>query len=187
MRLKKSNAEVWGIPIRYFILILVAIFDLWIFYEIFTPLTIYPVYFLAKLFSDTLLMGNVVLVNRYVPIELIKACIAGSAYYLLFILNMTIPKIKLGKRIKMIAFSFALLLALNIIRIVFLILIYLQQNPAFGIIHEIFWYVFGTLFVVGIWFAEVKIFRIKEVPVYSDIKLLISKIRKRKKRVSDKK
>ena len=180
MKLKKSSAGLLGIPVRYFILILVALFDLWIFYEIFTPLTIYPVYFIAKLFSSTILMGNTILVNGLVPIQLIKACIAGSAYYLLFILNMSIPKIKIEKRVKMILFSFALLLILNIIRIVLLIWIYLQNNPAFEIVHEIFWYVLGTLFVVGIWFAEVKIFRLKEVPVYSDIKILISKIRKGK-------
>ena len=55
----------------------------------------------------------------------------------------------------------------------------MQENSAFNITHEIVWYVFGTLFVVGIWFAEVKIYNLKEIPVYSDIKLLIKQIRKR--------
>jgi len=182
MTLKKQSSGILSIPIRYIILILAALFDLWIFYEIFTPLTIYPVYFVSKLLSDASILENIILINGSISIELIKACIAGSAYYLLFILNMTVPSIKIGKRIKMIAFSFASLLILNIIRIIVLIVIYLSKNPSFEIIHEIFWYVFGTLFVVGIWFAEVKIFKIKEIPVYSDIKLLLKEINNKKHR-----
>jgi len=179
MALKKQPASIWGIPIRYLILVLAALFDLWIFYEIFTPLTIYPVYFVSKLLSDASILGNIILINGSISIELIKACIAGSAYYLLFILNMTVNRIRIVKRIQMIAFSFASLLILNIVRIIVLIVIYLNKNPSFEVIHEIFWYVFGTLFVVGIWFAEVKIFKIKEIPVYSDIKLLIQQIKNR--------
>jgi exosortase/archaeosortase family protein len=180
MTLKKQPTNILGIPIRYIILILAALFDLWIFYEIFTPLTIYPVYFISRLFSNASIIGDVIRINGSVSIELIKACIAGSAYYLLFILNMTVSRIKIGKRIQMIAFSFASLLILNIARIIALIIIYLNKNPSFAIIHEIFWYVFGTIFVVGIWFAEVKIFKIKEIPVYSDIKLLLKEINNRK-------
>jgi exosortase/archaeosortase family protein len=180
MRTKKPNKNLFGIILRYSILILTALFDLWIFYTIFTPLTIYPVYFITKFFFSISLVRDTIFINGIIPIELIKACVAGSAYYLLFILNMAVPNIEIKKRIKMIIFSFITLLILNILRIVSLILIYMQQNPYFNVTHEIFWYVFGTLFVIGIWFTEVKIFKIKEIPVYSDIKLLINNIRKNK-------
>jgi exosortase/archaeosortase family protein len=178
MKKRKLKINILGLISRYSLLILAALFNLWIFYAIFTPLTIYPVYFLTSLFFNTALLGNILLVNSLIPIILIKACIAGSAYYLLFIFNMSIPNIKLKRRIGMIAFSFLSLLILNIIRIVALIIVYMQKNSAFDVTHEIIWYVFGTLFVVGIWFAEVKIFKIKEIPVYSDIKLLIGRIKK---------
>ena len=75
----------------------------------------------------------------------------------------------------MLLFSFALLLILNIMRIFTLSLI--LGSSSFGLIHKIFWYLGATIFVVLIWFLEVKIFKIKEIPFYSDFKFLIKKIK----------
>jgi len=185
--MKKLNVNVSGILVRYPLLILSSLFNLWIFYFIFTPLTIYPVYFIIKAFFDTALMGNIILINKIIPIEMIEACIAGSAYYLLFILNLSMPNIKFRKRIKMILFSFLSLLVLNIMRIVALILVFMFSISSFDITHKIFWYALSTIFVVGIWFLEVRIFRIKEIPVVSDIKSLFSSVKKVKKTKRSKK
>jgi hypothetical protein len=76
----------------------------------------------------------------------------------------------------MILLSFALFLAINMIRIIALSLVFLEGLPGFIAAHQILWYVMSTVFVVGIWFAEVKIFRIKEIPVYSDLKFLYKKL-----------
>ena len=83
--MNKLSKQLSDLLIRYAILILIALPGLWFFYFIFTPLTIYPVYFLLSLFLDTSLIGNIILIGEF-PIELIPACIAGSAYYLLLIL-----------------------------------------------------------------------------------------------------
>ncbi|MFW9873990.1 MAG: pacearchaeosortase [Candidatus Thorarchaeota archaeon] len=172
--MNKLSRQFTNIFIRYLILIIIALPNFWLFYLIFTPLTLYPVYFLLSLFFDTSLMQNIILIND-LPIELIPACIAGAAYYLLLILNISVPKIKFKKRIKMISFSFLSLLILNILRIFILSLVFLSGNSFFNIAHRLFWYLGSTLFVVGIWFAEVKIFKIKEIPVYSDLKFLYKK------------
>ena len=149
--------------------------NLWIFYFIFIPLTLYPVYFLLSLFFDTSLLGNIIILNKNFAIELIRACIAGSAYYLLLVLNLSIPKIKVSKRIKMITFAFSSLLIINILRIVLLSFVAYSGYSFFDIAHELFWYFMSIIFVVGIWFAEVKIFKIKEIPFYSDLKFLYKK------------
>jgi exosortase/archaeosortase family protein len=159
--------------VRYAILIAVALPNFWLFYLIFTPLTIYPIYFLLSLFFETALMGNIILVSKLYPIELIGACIAGAAYYLLLILNLSVPNIKIKKRIKMILISFTALLILNLIRIFTLSLVFISGNPMFDLAHRLFWYIGSTVFVVGIWFAEVKFFKIKEIPFYSDFKNLL--------------
>ncbi len=163
--------------IRYFVIILIAIPNLFIFYFIFTPSTIYPVLGAFKIFfKEALLNGNVFQINGFFFIEMIKACIAGSAYYLLFILNLSTPKIKIKKRIKMFLFSFAFLLVLNILRIVILSLIFVYSSETsnlFDLSHKLFWYFGTTIFVVLIWFIEVKTFKIKEIPVYSDMASLI--------------
>jgi exosortase/archaeosortase family protein len=176
---KKRN-EFFDIIIRYLILILVAIPNLWIFYFIFKPLTVYPVFALLNLFFDaSLISSDIILIAQEIPIELIKACIAGAAYYLLLILNLSTPKIKINDRIKMIFIAFLAFLVVNILRIFILSIIVVNGAPPeiFDATHELFWYLISTLFVVGIWFAEVKLFKIKEIPFYSDLKYLYKKSR----------
>ncbi|MDD5699717.1 MAG: pacearchaeosortase [Candidatus Nanoarchaeia archaeon] len=182
--MRRLDKNIFGVFFRYFLLIISALFNLGVFYLIFTPLTVYPVYWIIKSFFNTTLSGiNIhVLYNSIATeIELIPSCIAGSAYFLLFILNMSIPNIKLKKRIKMVILSFLSLLILNILRIVVLGLLLVSGSPLFDVTHKIFWLVLSTIFVVGIWFAEVKICRIREIPVYSDLKLLVDSIKNVKK------
>jgi exosortase/archaeosortase family protein len=180
----KIKVNILGILVRYSLLILSSLFNLWIFYFIFTPFTIYPVYVILNYFLGALLNGNNIILisgNAVGIMEMIPACIAGAAYFLLFILNMSVPNIKLKKRIQMILISFLSLLVLNIIRIIILGTLLISGSSLFDITHKIFWYVLSTIFVVGIWFAEVKIFRIKDIPVFSDIKSLIYSMKKTRK------
>ncbi len=172
------DKKILDIILRYAILIVAAIANLWIFYLVFTPLTVLPVFWLLDLFYDALLVsGRIILINRMIPIELIEACIAGAAYYLLLILNLSTPGIKLNKRVKMIALSFIFFLVVNILRIFILSLVAVSGSSFFDITHIFFWYALSTVFVVAIWFAEVKIFKIKEIPFYSDLRLLYKKLK----------
>jgi len=174
-RNKNNFDDFLNIFIRYSVLILIALPGLVIFYFIFTPLTVYPVYFLLGLFFDVVLLSKIHILLNNIPIELIPACIAGSAYYLLLVLNLSTPKIKLKKRIYAILFSFAAFLILNILRIFILSFLAVTGSSYFNTTHTIFWYGFSTIIVVGIWFAEVKIFKIKKIPFYSDMKFLYKK------------
>ena len=171
--MKKKIGDIPDIILRYLILVLVAIPNLWLFYLIFTPLTAYPVYWLLSLSYDTsILNNNIILINQAIPIELVEACIAGAAYYLLLILNLSTPKIKIKKRIKILLLAFASFLIVNILRIFFLSLFAVSGSGFFDITHKIFWYALSTIFVVAIWFAEVKVFKIEDIPFYSDLRFL---------------
>lgn len=172
----KKGKPLKGILVRYLILVVVAIPNLYLFYLIFTPLTVYPVYFILNIiFGGVVLAGNSMTVSGCSVIEIIKACVAGSAYYLLLILNLSTPKIKLQKRIKMVLLSFASLLFLNIIRIIFLTSLYVSDSSWFDFTHKLFWYFLSIIFVAVIWFAEVKMFNIKKIPFYSDVLFLYKK------------
>jgi len=171
---KKEKFNLLNLLTRYTILLLAPLNSLFIFYFILTPLTLYPVYFLFNLFFDVSLIKNLLQVNG-ITIELIEACIAGSAYYLLLILNLSTPDIKTLKRIKMILLAFLTLLIINIIRIFVLGAMYLQGNLWFDFTHALFWYSLSIFFVILIWFGQVKIFKIKEMPFYSDMKYLYKK------------
>lgn len=178
--MNKDNKQFLKIITRYLILLLVAVPNFWLFYAIFTPLTVYFVHLSLSIFFDTLLTGNVIILDNRIPIEIIPACVAGSAYYLLLILNLSIAKIKLKDRIKMISLSFLIFLLINVLRIFILSVMLLSNFNLFLITHKIFWYVMSTVFVVGIWFFEVKLFKIKEIPFYSDLKFLYQKSNLRK-------
>lgn len=181
MKREKYTFNLLGISIRYFLLILLGLFGLPIFYFVFTPLTLYPSYFLLSLFYNAVLSGTSIIVKE-IPIELVKSCIAGAAYYFLLILNLATPRIKIKKRLFMIFSAFLVFLIFNILRIFFLAVLYLKGFSYFNLTHEIFWYFMSVIFVVLIWFAAIVIFKIKSIPFYSDLKEFYSASMLNKKR-----
>jgi exosortase/archaeosortase family protein len=176
----KKDGKLLNLILRYSLLIIFALLSVKVFYVIFTPLTIYPVFFVLKQFFNSYLMGNFIFVNN-LPIEIIGPCVAGSAYLLLLMLNLSTPSIKLSKRLGITVFSFSLLLIVNILRIILLSFMFVSGNSFFDMAHILFWYAGSVIFVVGIWFLGVKIFKVKEIPFYSDIKFLFdgSKLKKK--------
>jgi exosortase/archaeosortase family protein len=185
--MKKGMDRVIDIIVRYTILIIIGIIGIKIFYTFFSALTLYPVYALLKLFFTNIsMLSNVIMINN-LPIEIIGPCVAGSAYYLLLILNLSIPKIEFKKRIELLFFTFSSLLIINILRIFLLSVLFVSGTSFFDITHKLFWYAGSTIFVVGIWFLGVKIFKVKEIPFYSDIKFLLSNYKKKGKKKKSKK
>lgn len=166
--------KVAGIFFRYLILILVAVPNLFLFYKIFTPLTVYSVSFFLSFFYSVSISQSTILLNNIFPIELIPACIAGSAYYLLLILNLSTPNLKIKNRIASITISFFALLVFNVLRISFLVFLLFNSPKLFAIFHKFIWYFMSVLLVILIWFFIVKIFKIKEIPFYSDAKKILN-------------
>lgn len=167
----KNKFSIKDLLIRYIILLVIALPGLGLFYIIFSPLTIYPVYFLLNLFYDATLAGTSIFLPG-LEIEIIKPCIAGSAYSLLLMLNLATPGIKIKKRIKVLVISFLSLLVLNILRIFLLSVLATKNVVYFDLVHMLFWYVLSVVFVLAIWIYLIKRFKIKKIPFYSDIKSL---------------
>ena len=165
-------SKVVSLIIRYVLIILAGLGGLIIFYKSFYPLTFILSSYILSMFGEvnSFYTVRLILFNG-VSIELINACIAGSAYYLLFILALSVPDLKIVKRISILLFSFTLLLLLNVSRIVLMGLI--AKTIYFESVHMLFWYIVSIIFVVGIWFFSVKLFSIKKIPVYSDIIYLV--------------
>ncbi len=178
--------KVISLILRYLLIILAGLGGLIIFYKVFYPLTFFLSSFVLSMFGEvnSFYTVKLILFNE-VSIELINACIAGSAYYLLFILVLSIPDLKIAKRISILLFSFALLLLLNVLRIVLMGLI--AKTIYFESVHMFFWYIVSLIFVVGIWFLSVKLFSIREIPIYSDIKYLIEHTKNPKRNSKHKK
>jgi len=162
----KNNNYAFKIFFRYVLILILGLGNLFIFYQILSPLTIYPTKLILGLFYQVNLQGTTLVMGEY-TISIIRACIAPSAFYLLLALNLSTP-IDNKKRIPSIIFSFLLLLLLNISRIVILSIMFINENAAFDFTHKLLWYGLSTIFVVGIWFLTIYQFEIKEIPLYTD-------------------
>ncbi len=174
-----DNKEVRSLFIRYIILIIVAFPNLYLFYLIFTPITVLPVYLILKFIYGATLSGYSTIVIQGQAINLISACIAGAAYYLLLILNLSTP-MNLKKRLKSLIFIALSFLILNIIRILIFSSLYLSGFQYFDLAHKIIWYAGSTILIVLIWFLNIWLFKIRNIPIYTDIKSIAQDIRKRK-------
>lgn len=177
--MNKLNRKFLDIFVRYIFILVSGLGNLAIFYFIFTKPTVLLSNFFLNLISQTILLGNSI-IFREVLINLVPACIAGSAYFLLFILAFSVSNLKILKRIGLVAFLFIGLFLFNTLRIVILSLI--TKIDLFNEVHLVFWYFVSTVFVVILWFIAVKILKIKSIPVYSDFKFLISNIRLKKRK-----
>jgi len=153
--------------LRYAALILIGIFGIDYIYQIFTPLTAYPVFWILKLFYPVALVGNILSLNS-LSIILVPACIAGAAYYLLLILNLSTPMLP-KERIKSLLFTFIFFWILNIIRIVMFAFLFVAGFSYFDLAHKVVWYLGSTFLVSAIWFFNVYLFKIKAIPAYTDI------------------
>ncbi len=178
--MKKESKNNIYLFLRYLFLVVIALPGLEVFYFFLSPATIYPTYYFLHIFLNPVLNGNTIFLgHKY--IEIIGACVAGSAYYLLLILNFSTPKIKPLTRAKMVFFAFLSFLVINIIRIIILSFMYVNNSPIFNTVHEVFWYLGSTVVIVGIWFLQVKIYKIKGVPFYSDLNHLYKQSSLKKK------
>jgi exosortase/archaeosortase family protein len=158
---------------RYLLILIVGI-NLSVFYFIFTTPTIYLSKFLISIFQPAIVLQNFILLQNNL-IEIIPACIGGSAFFLLFFLMLSIPNIKPKKRISIILISFLALFLFNVLRIV--LMSFLLNYSSFEAVHMFFWRVFSTAFVIILWFGIARYFKITDIPIYTDIKFLLKQIK----------
>ncbi len=168
--------KIYSFIIRYILILLAGLGNLYVIYQIFTPLTINATGLILSIFTQTTI-EEAIITFKCTAIEIIPACVAGSAYYLLLILNLATPNIKLLQRIKILLFTFTSLFILNILRIVLLTAI--NHSIFFNAIHLIFWYFISVAFVAGLWILSIKIFKISSIPIYTDIRELCRIIKKK--------
>ncbi|MCL6500522.1 MAG: pacearchaeosortase [Candidatus Pacearchaeota archaeon] len=173
----EGQKEGWEILSRYLLGVIVSIVSISvpIFYWIFRPLTVWPTFFVLDIFYEPLLNGIESIAIGNFNIEIVDACIAGSAYLLLFILNVLTREISFKKRIFVFVFDIIILLWLNILRLVLMVILLVSGSSAFDFTHKFFWYVLSTVLVAAVWLFGVWIFKIKAIPFYSDVKFLLNK------------
>jgi exosortase/archaeosortase family protein len=143
-----------------------------LFYVVFSPLTLLGSFLVLFPFLPVVLSSNS-LIFEGITFMFIPACTAASAYLLLAVLILVTKGIKFKNGLKMFLLGSLAILCMNIVRIVTLIIVYfwLGKN-VFDSLHLFYWYIISTLFVVLVWIWLTKKFKVKSIPVYSDIKKL---------------
>ena len=164
-----QSKKIIGLFARYISLVILGLGNLYIIYKILTPLTLHTLNIILSIFSKSLLIENVIYFKE-IGIEIIPACVAGSAFYLLLILILSTADVKPETRAKAILTALVTLFILNILRI--LILIPMAGSAYFETAHWVFWHIISTVFVIVVWISIVKIYKIKSIPIYSDIKYI---------------
>jgi len=164
------------LPIRYLLAILLGVFHQ-VFYWIFSPWTLHTTYWILNLFYDAVLQGNTISFDS-VSFTLIPACTAATAYLLLAILVLLTRGIKVVTMVKMFVYGSLMILAFNTLRIFILVSVYLNFGKNyFDALHLVFWNLISTIAVVLIWIFLIKKYKVKEIPVYSDIVYLLKLLR----------
>ncbi len=172
-------------PLKLTLRLLIAVF-LGVFYKlfyiVFTPITLYPVYGLVKLMTPAALSGTMLYLEGY-AFNFVDACAAASAYLLLSFLILLTMDISWKKRIAMFVAGSGLIWAFNILRILLLFVILLNYGlSAFAAVHMFIWKFLASVYVFLVWVFIIRAFKIKTIPVYSDLKYLMGKIRKKEVR-----
>jgi len=176
---KNIDKKSFYILIRYCIL-LGLMFTLPLIYRVLTPPTVFFSNLLLKSIYQTAVNQTIIFIISKKAIEIAPQCVAGSAYLLLLILNLSVS-MNVKKRIYSILLSVFLLFLLNILRIFFLTILWVNDFQFFQSTHKLFWYVLSTIFVIGIWLLTVYLFKIKSIPIYTDLKYFFDNIKTKRK------
>ena|SRR3989344_7818717 len=140
---------------------------------------IYP----ATIFSSSIIL-NLIGIKSFIfspylitlnnNIRFSEACAIISAYFLLLLLVVLTKDISFKKRLKIFLIGSIVLFIINIIRI--LVLIYILETRGFDSFqqtHDIIWLVLGSILVSLTWIGLIRHYKIKSIPIYSDIKYLL--------------
>lgn len=157
----------YNLMIRVLLIILIP-FNLLLF--ILKPLTLYPIYFILSFIGyNPKISFDSILLNGYTLI-FTPACIAVSAYYLMLLLVLTTKDINFKERIYCFLSGSFLILLMNLIRILILSILVINYNKVwFDLIHMAFWYFVSGIYVALVWILLVYLFKIKSIPIYSDL------------------
>jgi len=174
--------------IRVIIASIIILIPFNIFYFLFSDITLYGSLPILKLIGYSFYVEGYSLVIEDKILDFVPACVATSAYSLLALLILLSKNMKLKKGILMFISGALLILIMNIIRIDLQLYILLEFGKNyFDKVHLFFWHIVSSVYVAGVWIYLTYKFKLKSIPVYSDLKYLLEKSKPRKRKHKSKK
>lgn len=176
--------------IRVLVAIALLVLPINVFYFLFSKITLWGSLPILYLLGYSVNVEGYTLLIDGQNLEFIPACVATSAYYLLALLVLLTKDLKLKMRLFLFLLGSLMILTLNIIRIDILLYVLLNLGENwFEKFHIFFWQFLSSVYVAAVWIFLTYKFKIKFVPVYSDLKFLLSQSifgKKRKKTLKKK-
>ena len=155
------------------VLALLILFSYKLFYSILIPITLYTSFYLLKMLNYGVNLQETAIVTDSHILTFIPACTALSAYILLGLLILLTKGIKLKTGFKMLLLGSLMIFTANIIRIDSLIIVLINGGKNyFETLHLFIWKILSSIFVAFVWIFLIKRYKIKSVPIISDIKYL---------------
>lgn len=164
---------------RLSLTILILLIPINIYQELFREITLKIIVYFLHLANASPIVGKYSIKNSIeifgtTYVDIVKYCVTSSAYYLLTIFTVITQGIPIIKRVAMFLIGAILIFLMNITRIIALIIILLKQGPeVFEFAHAIFFMILSTVYVIVVWTLLSLIFKIKTIPLYSDVKDLL--------------
>lgn len=167
------------------LLLMPLILSINIFQIIFENLTLNLVYLILKATKLNPTIGSygvkyaIDLLGGY-TLNIVKYCVTASAYYLLTALTLLAYDVSIGKKIKILIFGYLAIFAMNIVRILILVVMLIERGPEyFSEAHDIAGTILSIVYVLIVWVVLSILMDIKTIPVVTDIKILIGEILKK--------
>jgi len=139
---------------------------------ILVPLTAYVSYAFLFLFFGASIYGTIVSFGSF-SVEFVEACAALGAYILMGMLVLLTKDIGFKRGLKVFVIGSLLILIANVLRI--LLMAFVLKNFSvnlFATLHYFIWNFVSGVYVALVWVGLVYKFKVKNIPIYSDLKFL---------------
>ncbi len=167
------------------LIIPLGIFKVNLFQLIFQPLTLKIVYALLRVANIEAVVGSygvrhaIDIFGEY-TLNIVKYCVTASAYYLYTLLAILVYDVSILKRIKLIIYGYLAIFAMNIVRILILIAMLVENGQEnFQSAHDLLGAILAIFYVIIIWIVFSVAMGIKNMPIVTDLKILIGEIMNR--------
>ncbi|MBS3108771.1 pacearchaeosortase [Candidatus Woesearchaeota archaeon] len=149
--------------------------------DIFYILLLKPTLYVSSIFLSSykpIITNDAIIINNIV-LKFISACIATLAYVLLLLLILLTKDLGFKNGVKLFLTGSIIIFIANIIRVDFLIYAYFEYGSnLFSKLHLFIWQFLSGIFVAFVWVFLSYIYKIRNIPVYDDIKELYNRSRK---------
>ncbi len=156
-----------------------------IFKIMFEAITLSLTYSLLKLADTGAVIGsygvrNAIDILGGYTVRIVEYCVTASAYYLYTLFVILVYDVSITKRIMLLVLGYFAIFVMNIMRILVLVIMLVDKGPEyFSTAHDLLGVALSIFYVIVIWILFSVAMGIKQIPIITDVRILIGEILKK--------